>query len=301
MDEPNWRTVVPRALASPAFQTHGVSYGRSECWWWAVVDPRRRPLAVWRAQGNGAASYVESALALDAAVATNGPPPGKFFVTGRQVGRLGAARELASGTLAGLAGRLRPSSSDVRYRGGPAGGALGVALAWERTFHGWQPCGRITSCSLGIDLQDDFNEEGRWHAWLARFGHCFDDYAIGDGDLPDGALEGSGGLVRLVRDFRPLRVGDDRAYTQLHEKRGVAGWALVPTAEPAVGAGVLVVVGSGVRRVSEAARRLALVGARDAVATDPSGSAMMLARRRFAVGPPGIHRQAIQRHGLYCH
>jgi hypothetical protein len=66
-------------------------------------------------------------------------------------------------------------------------------------------------------------------------------------------------------------------------------------------AGVIVVLGSREALDAEtAARVLARLGARDAVGMDQSGCVMMGTRRSLLVGPPRLHRQAMQTYGLCC-
>jgi hypothetical protein len=85
-------------------------------------------------------------------------------------------------------------------------------------------------------------------------------------------------------------------------------WGLVPLdrgrdsdakqAEPIKG--VIAIVGGRTLDCETAAARLCAIGARDAVAMDQSACIMMGKARHFMIGPPPLHRQAMQLYGLYC-
>ena len=128
----------------------------------------------------------------------------------------------------------------------------------------------------------------------------------------------------------------NRDFAQLSQKKGVVAWGLVPldrehavarrtfpphrhardwaSASPqcvdlqgpdARGTqpeeeGVIVVIGSRTLDCKVVAARLCSIGTRDAVAMDQSACSMMGAGRHTIIGPPPLHRQAMQLYGLYC-
>jgi hypothetical protein len=243
---------------------------------------------------------------------------GKRVGRTRKVTRGSAVWEFAMGTgtgaICGLAGGLRTGAP---YLAGIGGAIIGIGLAWLRTFTNWVPCGAVFSAHSGIDDRRTF--DGESHAWLGRFGHDFSSYRVGLGDPPKGVCEGLGGLILLVRDFRPAgtKIGDaafNDDFAQLSAKNGVVAWGLVPLDRTEPGAdergrgtnrtetlaGVIVVTGSRTLNGEVVASRLCTIGTRDAVAMDQSACIMMGAARQFVIGPPPLHRQDMQLYGLYC-
>src|SRR5262249_27969213 len=155
---------------------------------------------------------------------TNGPMMGKRIGPARKVTRGLALWEFAMGTSAGamcgLAGGLRSGSP---YLGGIGGALVGIGLAGLRTFTNGAPCGAASSAPSGTDDRRNFDSES--HAWLGRFGHDFSSYRVGLGDPPKGVCEGLGGLILLVRNFRPAsaKIGDAACnddFAQLCKKNG---------------------------------------------------------------------------------
>ena len=309
---------IPEVVVGADFLTGGIAYGHDEDCWWAVVDPRKHPLCVWKKCIPGPAAYGRSARTLDAAIFTNGPMMGKRVGRTRKVTRGLAVSEFAiatgTGVICGLAGGLRFGSP---YLGGIGGALVGIGLAWLRTFTNWVPCGAVFSAHSGIDDRRNFDSES--HAWLGRFEHDFSSYRVGLGDPPKGVCEGLGGLILLVRYFRPAstKIGDAASnddFAQLCRKNGVVAWGLVPLDRAAHGAdergpgsnrtdalaGVIVVIGSRTLNGEVVAARLCAIGTRDAVAMDQSACIMMGAARQFVIGPPPLHRQEMQLYGLYC-
>ena len=302
---------IPTVVAEPEFRTTGVAYRRGTDCWCVVVDPRKHPLYVWRRAGAGMGAYGRTARTLDAAVFTNGLMPGKRFSRRRKVTRTSALVEFAlwSG-IGALGGFAAVHGRERRIAFGACGAALGFLAAWQRTFTDWLPCGRVQSAASGIDDRRNFDDEGPTHTWFGRSGTGFASYQIGDGDLPPGILEGSGGLIALVRDFKlpAKQAGEPRYdydYATLWQKKGVVAWGLVPldhdrqAGEPGLD-GVIVVFGSQELNAETAALRLSAIGARDAVALDQRASIMMGAEREFMIGPPPLHRQGMQTYGFYC-
>jgi hypothetical protein len=293
---------VPEVVADPGFVAAGVAHGNDGDCWWAVVDPRAHPLRVWKKRIGGLAGYADSGRALEAAVFTNGPMMGKRLGSKAKITRGSAARGFAGWASAGLVGGVVAGSGSP-YLYGAGGAAVGIAHAWRRTFTNWVPCGAVHGRHAGIDDRRNFDGEGETHAWFGRFADEFSSYRIGRGDLPEGVREGLGGLILLVRDFTPAsaRIGDaafDRDFAQLSRKNGVVAWGLVPLDRE--NDGVIVVIGSHVLDCEDVAARLCAIGTRDAVAMDQSGCIMMGTARHFMIGPPRLHRQAIQLYGLYC-
>jgi hypothetical protein len=302
---------VSSVLRHPAFQAAGVAHGRGAGFRWAVVAPERHPLYVWKRSAPASWSYVRTARALDAVLFTNGPMMGRRLTGGRKVTRsrvpvefalwaaAGAGVGAASAGLAGLPGRRYG-----RHVGGTAGTAAGIAVAWKRIFTGWVPCGRVRGQADGTDDRRNFDHEGARHAWLGRSGVEFATYGIGDGDLPAGVTEGTGGLILLLHDYRiagrrPGDPGYRRDFAELAAKKGVVAWALVPTGNGA-DSGVLLVLGGRRMDALTAANMLRCIGARDAVATDQSGSIMMGSGHRCVLPAPSLPRQAMQVYGLCC-
>jgi hypothetical protein len=300
---------VRSVVDHPAFRSAGVAHGRGTDCRWAVVDPQRHPLYVWRRRAPVGWSYLRTARALDAAIFTNGPMMGRRLPGGWKVTRSRVPVEFALWTAAGIA-TVGLARLPGPRRGWLLGGAAGSVAAWTRTFTGWVPCGSVHGRADGIDDRRDFDNEGAGHAWLGRFGRQFASYRIGDGDLPAGVEEGTGGLIRLVHDFTVVgrRAGDPgyrRDFADLAAKKGVVAWGLVPsrgttTGGPATGAGVLVVLGGRRLDAAAAAAVLVSIGTRDAVATDQSGSVMMGSGRTSFLRAPSLPRQSMQLYGLCC-
>lgn len=304
------RSFVPNVLADPHFAADGVASGHDRDCWWAVVDPLRHPLGVWKKRVPRLAAYGRSAQALDAAIFTNGPMMGKRFGPTRKLTRRSAAWEFAKWTVAGAIGGLLVASGwGAPYLGGIGGVAIGVALASRRVFTNWLPCGAVYSHDSDIDDRRIFDDET--HAWFGQFASDFASYRIAPGNLPPDVREGLGGLILIVRDFEmaSTKAGDpafNRDFAQLSKKSGVVAWGLVPL-DRAVDAtrsehleGVIVVVGGHTLDCEVAAARFCSIGARDAVAMDQSACIMMGTGRHFMIGPPPLHRQEMQLYGLCC-
>jgi hypothetical protein len=329
---------VPNVLADPHFLAVGVADGHDHDCWWAVVDPLRHPLCVWKKRVTRLAAYGRSAQALEAAIFTNGPMMGKRFGPTRKLTRGSAAWEFTMWTVAGAIGGLIAASGwGSSYLGGIVGAAVGLAYASRRVFANWVPCGAVYSRDGGIDDRRIFDDET--HAWFGRFASDFSSYCIAPGDLPQGVCEGLGGLILLVRDFKTAstKIGDpafNRDFAQLSKKTGVVAWGLVPLdrdhsvarcssylrdAQNRASAwlqgadkpspdttrtqrleGVIVVIGGHTLDCEIAAARFCSIGTRDAVAMDQSACIMMGTARHFMIGPPPLHRQEMQLYGLYC-
>jgi hypothetical protein len=294
----------------PAFRAAGVAHGRGAGCQWAVVDPERHPLHVWKRSAPTGLSYGRTARMLDAALFTNGPMMGKRLAGSGQVTRSRVPAEfglwVAVGTGLGAGTGL---ACLWRWRrgwwfGGTVGLAAGALVAWRRSFTGWVPCGQVHGQADGIDDRRNFDCEGARHAWLGRFGSEFASYRIGDRDLPAGIEEGMGGLIRLLDDYQIVgrEAGDPRYrrdFAELAAKKGVVAWALVPIGDgPDVG--VLVVLGGRRLDAASAASVLHSVGARDAVATDQGGSIMMGRGTEWILPAASLPRQSMQVYGLYC-
>jgi hypothetical protein len=313
------KSFVDNIHRSREFETNGVVYGRNACWWWVVVDPRVYPLHVWTREPGGMRAYARAAEALGAPVFTNGPMMGKRLGANGKLSKLRAARELTAWTVAGaIGGFVIAAGRRGRYVFTYGGAVAGAATASLRVFTDWSACGDVRSRSGKFDDLRNFDGEGASHSWFGRFADGFASHRIGDGDLPPRAIEGVGGLIRLVQDFEPVSsvVGHRRFnadFAALSRKTGIVAWALVPIdrrprtsrsriSPPAHDAdGVIVVIG-GRRKLDAfaAAHLLSGIGARDAVAVDQRTSAMMGARNEFMIGPPPSHRQAMQLYGLCC-
>jgi hypothetical protein len=297
---------VRNVVGGEPFRSHGIALGRGFRCHWSVVDPRLHPLHVWCRSGTRWDAYGRSATRLDASVFTNGPMMGKRLGR-RKLTRERAAWELArSGAAGAVAGFGAGGASGSRGRYGTAlsGAALAGAAMWRRIFTGWIPCGVVLGREAGIADLRDFAHEGAGHSWFGRYATGFESYAVGSGHPAEGVVEGLGGVISLVRDFQPpSRTPGPGAYDAdfagLAHKKGVAAWALVPL-ESADLPGVLVALASRTLDADAAASLLCSIGTRDAVAMDQGGSVMLGSGRTFAVGPPPLHRQAMQTYGLCC-
>jgi hypothetical protein len=301
---------VAQVVSQAQFRQTGISYGRDSSGAWAIVDPRAHPMHVWQKRDGAAASYGDTAIAMDFAMFTNGPMMGRRLsprskLTRRRVAWEFVGAAVGAGAIAAL-GLGRAGYS--RYALGAVGAACGSVHAWRRSFTGWRPCGHVISAQHRIREQVSFDHESPRHSWIGRFSTDFQSYVIGYGDLPENVVEGLGGLIMLVQDFAPVRgngpgVGPGSDFAQLRHKRGIIAWGLVPlrmSGDPDL-AGVIVILGSQKAfDAATAARLLARIGARDAVGMDQSGSVMMGARQSFLVGPPPLHRQSMQTYGLCC-
>ena len=301
---------VSSVTRHPVFRAAGIGHGRGAGYRWAVVNPERHPLHIWKRSAPAGWSYGRTARLLDAALFTNGPMMGKRLAGGAKVTRSRVPAEFGwwvavgagLGAGAGLAGPWR--SRRGRWFGGTIGIAAGALLAWRRSFTGWLPCGQVHSQAGGINDRSNFDREGARHAWLGRFGTEFASYQIGDGDPPAGVKEGTGGLIRMLDDYQIVgrRAGDPRYrrdFAELAAKTGVVAWALVPIGD-GLDAGVLVVLGGRRRDTAWAARVLHGIGARDAVATDQGGSIMMGRGDAWILPAASLPRQSMQVYGLYC-
>jgi hypothetical protein len=291
----------------PAFQAAGSARGGGIGCRWALVDPERHPLHVWKRSAPVCWSYARTARTLGATLFTNGPMMGKRLARTGKVTRTRVPAEFlgwvaaGAGLGAGLAGLPRRRG---RWLGGTVGSAAGALVAWRRSFTGWVPCGLVVGQAGRIDDRRDFDGEGARHAWLGRFGIDFASYQIGDGELPSDVAEGMGGLIRLLHDYQIVgrRKGEphyDRDFAELAAKKGVVAWALVPTGDRH-DAGVVLVLGGRMLDAASAASLLHGIGARDAAATDQSGSVMMGSGNLCILPTPSLLRQSMQVYGLYC-
>jgi hypothetical protein len=314
---PNAR-FVPAILAQPEFLANGFLLGGNSELHWAVVDPLRHPLGVWKKRGASVFSYLRSAQALDAVVFTNGPLMGKRLWGSQKVTRHSVPRLFAGSIGVGLLGGFSAAfGSRAQYFAGAGGAALGAAYAWRQAFTDWVPCGSVRSQRDSVDDRRDFDREGHRHAWMGRSSSEFSSHRIGYGDLPEDISDGVGGLIMLVQNYkaRTKYVGDptyDADFALLHRNTGVAAWALVPAVfsrsrlssvdgDAQAEDGVIVVAGSrDSLNCEEMAVWLCSIGARDAVATDLSKCSMMGAGDNCSIGPPPTHRQHLQLYGLYC-
>lgn len=300
------RSFIRTVVCGELFEVHGVARGSGSCCHWSVVDPCLHPLHVWCGSGSRWHAYSRSATQLGASVFTNGPMMGKRLGR-RKLTRRRAAWELARSAAAGaVAGFAAGNGSPPRRRNGAAlaVGVVAGSATWRRLFTGWTPCGIVIGHEAGIADLRDFEREGRGHTWFGRFATEFDSYAVGSGHPADDVDEGLGGVISIVRDYRPPSRtpgsrGYDADFAALAAKKGVAAWGLVPLESTNL-RGVLVALASRTLDAEAAAALLCSIGARDAVAMDQGGSVMLGSGRTFAVGPPPLHRQAMQTYGLCC-
>jgi hypothetical protein len=283
-------------VRSRDFDRDGIAIRRHGDCWLAFVDPGAHPLYVWKRAAASARGYERAVQALDAAVFTNGPMMGKRISGDRKVTRRLAAAQVAGSVALGTAlGAAAGRTLRARGVNGVAGAAAGWAIAWRRCFTDWASCGHVFSSRNGIDDRRNFDAEGDTHAWFGRFADDFDSYCIDQGNPPPSVREGAGGLIRLVRGYAASKY--DRDYAQLHHKKGVTAWGLIPLGDVT---GCLVALGSRNFDLEAAAAFLSTLGTRDAVALDQRGMITMGARRQFLIGPPSLPRQAMQTYGLCC-
>jgi hypothetical protein len=289
-----WTDGVRQALDQPGFRSTGVAEGSEGSFAWVLVDPERHPLVVWeRARRR---SYARTAQGLEAAAFTNGPYVGRL-------GRAAVAMRLGACVAAGVLGG--GVLGQRRAVGVVLGGLAGLGLGWSLALTGWEPCGLVRSETAGIDDRRDWRGEGATHGWIGRDGEGFDSYAVGLGNPPAGLREAMGGLIPLivggeVLDADPVEPKYHPDYARSRTKKQLVTWSLLPT-PGAANPGALLVVATRDRVASaELATHLTALGVTGAVATDSSGCAMLGSGRRFALGPPRLHRQAIQQYGLCC-
>ena len=299
------RSFIPSVVGHPAFCSVGVAYGRAPGGArWAVVDPQRHPLTLWGRPARAGWAYGRTAGGLDAVLFTNGPMMGKRLPGGRKLTMSRVPIDFALWTIAGAVAGGRLAGAPRSALGRVSGAVAGVVLVWGRTFTGWEPCGRVHGTAAGIEDSRDFDHEGQRHAWFGRNGRDFASYRIDNGDLPAGVEEGMGGLILLVKDHRvvdrrPDEPGYRRDFAELATKKGVVAWGLVPI-DAGSGTGVLVVLGGRRLDAAGVAAAMKSIGARDAVATDQSGSILMGAGRTFLLRRPALPRQCMQVYGLSC-
>ncbi|MEO5902012.1 MAG: hypothetical protein ABIR68_18040 [Ilumatobacteraceae bacterium] len=263
-----------------------------------IVDPCRHPLAVWVATGPSVLTYSRAGRRAGV-IASNGPLMGRRLIgVGQVTKRTLVAATAVSGVAGALAGGARTGASR-RLITSAAGGMIGSVLGAATLLRRWEPCGQIVRD--GRRSLRTFDDEGPRHSHLASVGAGFEGLVIGDGHPPDGALAGMGGLVRLVRGGVAVTTFDGDGLAR-GSARPAVGWGLVPTGP---GEGLVVVAGGSaadgadpdLRRLAELMVSLGVV---DAVATDPSGCAMLSTGGRHLIRPPAPHRRAIQRVGLCC-
>jgi hypothetical protein len=299
--------IIRAIIQSKDFDGDGYASGSADGFAWFVIDPRRHPMGVWKRSDGRAAAYARAAQNLNAVVFTNGPMMGKRHGPFWKLERRTALLEfffwpILAGALAGLVRRVLGNSVGLLSIAVLAG----IGLSWNRVFAHWLPCGTVHSTSAHLEDRRNFDNEGCRHVWFGRTGTEFATYAIGDGDLPAGTVEGAGGLIPLVRQFRPVSSEPTNAdyhpeFARLHHKRGVAAWGLAPLSDTSGDEdGVIVVAASREASAHEAAMWLSSIGIRDAVATDQRAMIMLGSRREFVIGPPQLHRQAMQDYGLFC-
>ncbi|RBP14138.1 hypothetical protein DFR50_110164 [Roseiarcus fermentans] len=284
---------IAKVVGRADFAANGILLGSRDGRHWAVVDPRRHPLQVWRKKPG--AFYANSARDLNAAIFTNGP------MMGKRVGMLKITRGAVVTVVAGATaiGALAGLAVGRNWVSGLIGAAVCAGAAWIRVFADWTPCGTVCGRDQGVLDRRNFDDEADAHAWIGRFGQDFASYRIGRGDLPPDACEGLGGLVLLLADYAPAsgRIGDrsyHRDFAQLGRKEGVVSWGLAPGHE------VIAVIGGKTMNAADVAAIHRSIGARDAVAMDLNACSMMGSAGRFFIGPPPWHRQSMQIYGLCC-
>ena len=297
MDTGEWTDAVRGALERPSFKSSGVAEGGDGSFSWVLVDPARHPLVVWERRPGSPRSYAATARALDAAVFSNGPYVGR-------IGRAAVAARMGGCVAAGAAGGA--ALARRRAVGVGFGAVAGVAAGWWVALTGWEPCGFVHSEQAGVDDRRDWRGEGRTHGWIGRGGEGFESYGVGLGNPPDGLREAMGGLIPLIVDgtvlgAEPTAPSYHPDYARSRTKKRLVTWSLLPTPDSPHGSGALLVVATRNRGASAGlATHLLDLGVSGAVATDSSGCAMLGRGRRFVLGPPSPHRQAVQQYGLCC-
>jgi hypothetical protein len=169
---------LAHVVEDPAFRSHGLAlgfeHGRGMRLHWAVVDPDRHTLFVWRKR---VTSYPAAARGLSASVVTSGPftnyPGGDFRGSAKRFA-LAVARRTES---------LRDLEVTHFEAPAPLGSVIGTHEAIEER---------------GVP------RPGLHHLGRGS-GTAFGDYVIGQGE-PSGLAEAIGGLFRCVRAYEPYTV-----------------------------------------------------------------------------------------------
>ncbi|NML43305.1 DUF456 domain-containing protein [Ramlibacter sp. G-1-2-2] len=228
------RTFIPQCVQDHRFHDHGVVYGKSGDLWWAVIDPRRHPLCVWKRSGNADDDYARSARALSAAVFTNGPMMDKFSKW--EVRKAFALQMLFDGINWAVIGAVvgfflgGPWGALI---GGLAGAVFGFFIGYEAAkeavFKDWVPFGRVHGTTHSVD---DVGRGFGGLVYLGRTGSTLDTYAVGDGNPPQ-MLEVIGGTIPIVRHFFPTSATKGAAnyyesFESLSQRAGLVAWGIVP-------------------------------------------------------------------------
>jgi len=277
-------TLIANVLADPVFQRTGIVTDSDRGLDFAVIDPRRHNIDVWRKTQRTRPfrrlgrrwhrNYRSSITRINPAYATNGPPmePDEpWYVPAR------------------------------------------VKMAWGIYWVGqvpWLPYDQVVSGGAVIDQGAGFIK-----AHFCRTGQgVFSAYTIAAGQLPGNALEGMGGLYHLVQGGGVVTSADT---LNLQQAIGITAWGLCPIddlntdswstqvpyidpPDPNPLTGVVIACGSGrgLWNISLAAQ-LILVGVTDAVATDGSDSALVVEGRNILVDCWWL-KDEIQQYGFYA-
>lgn len=257
---------LARVLDHPEMRSAGLVVGRERFHGrrldWAVLDPRRHTLYVWRKDGD---SFPVAARALGASVFTSGP-----FTNHAGGSPVKATVKVGLDVLAACRrpSTLRASTHDALVRHYRAPKPLGHVIG-----------ARDGICETAVD-RPRVSHFGR------RDGTAFADYVIARGD-PDGLVEAIGGLYRPLAGYQPY--SGDRVLRTGY-------WGLAPLRDNPVAHGRavddaleegcegLIVFAAGRANTGRLAALLASVGVRDAVQIDGGDSLLLGFGRTVVVG-----------------
>ena len=228
------RAFIPQCLQDNDFRAKGVLYGNNGGLWWAVVDPTRYALNVWKKTGDDDTAYGRTAGGLGAAAFTNGPMMDRY--TKSEIKRMVIKQMLFDGikwgVILAVVGLLFGGAGAIvgGIIGLVGGGILGYYAGRKRALEKWKPYGVVFGTKHGVS-DPGLNYTNYVH--LGRNGAGFDTYEVSDGNPAGGFLEIIGGLIPLVRHFTPMSATKGAAtyhaeYAKLSQRAGLASWGLVP-------------------------------------------------------------------------
>lgn len=327
----NGPAFIRAVITDMDFMRDGVVQGRDGSISYAAMDPARHPMMTWVKQGKPD-DYEESATALKTVVFTNGPMMDNPYISTNVAVGTGAATfgigAVAFG-IAKLAGLSFLAASGVGIVVIVLVGAAAVAYINHKADQ-FAPFSHVKG-DFGTDLGREYAD---W-AWFARSSVAtFASHQMGQSSLPPDLKYVCGGMSPLVFDFAALsHVPGDPRYSKYYKGAygggSMAAWALIPLPVPGqdplpdgkglkaadldelycirpngtIVDGILLAAG-GESASTTLAGILAGIGAREAVATDGSGSVMFgWANQRVIPASPNLSwkaREELQTYGIHC-
>jgi hypothetical protein len=232
------RTFIPQCVKDQKFRNLGVLYGHSGGLWWAVIDPERHPLTVWKETGNSRTSYASTAEALGAVCFSNGPMMERFTQLGSAL-RVGAqmAYDGVQWAAIGAAAGFLVAGPKGALVGGGIGLVFGLVVGYRagtaNTFGNWVPYDVVHGAT---HLVDDPGSGWTGFVHLGRTSAAFATYVVGDGRPGKGFAEVIGGLTPVVRHFFPVSVKPGTPnyhseWAKLSTQSGLLAWGIVPLSE----------------------------------------------------------------------